>query len=72
MSNKITKQFLQEHFRKHDSHAYKPDGIPRHLVKHHNLIVNGGHHSFMFRTYDELMDFYKKHHLCLKPVIAIG
>ncbi len=50
MSNKITKQFLQEHFRKHDS-TPTSQMAPRHLVKHHNLIVNGGHHSFMFRDF---------------------
>ena len=67
MATKITKAFLQEHFCKHDSITlYKA------FAKHHNLIVNGGHHSFMFKTYDELMAFYNKHHLCLKPVINIG
>lgn len=73
MTNKITKAFLQEHFRKHDSITlYKADGTPVTFAKHHNLVVNGGHHSFMFKTYDDLLDFYKKHHLCLKPVINIG
>ena len=49
MSNKITKQFLQEHFRKHDSSRLQARWHPVTFVKHHNLIVNGGHHSFMFR-----------------------
>ena len=73
MANKITKEFLQEYFRKHDSiPLYKADGTPVTFSKHHNLVVNGGHHRITFKTYDELMDFYKKQHLCLKPVITIG
>lgn len=73
MANKITKEFLQEHFRKHDSITfYKTDGTPVTFSKCHNLVVNGGHHSLPFKTYDELMTFYQKHHLCLKPVINIG
>jgi len=73
MSNKINKAFLQEHFRKHDSITlYKADGTLVTFAKYHNLVVNGGHHSFASKTYDELMTFYKKHHLCLKPVITIG
>ena len=73
MANRITKEFLQEHFRKHDSITlYKADGTPVTFAKHHNLVVNGGHHRITFKTYDELMAFYQKHHLCLKPVINIG
>lgn len=73
MATKITKTFLQEHFCKHDSITlYKADGTPVTFAKHHNLVVNGGHHSFTFKTYDDLMAFYQKHHLCLKPVINIG
>ena len=73
MATKITKAFLQEHFRKHDSITlYKADGTLVTFAKYHNLVVNGGHHSFASKTYDELMTFYKKHRLCLKPVITIG
>lgn len=73
MATKITKQFLQEHFRKHDSITlYKADGTPVTFAKHHNLVVNGGHSTSTFETYDQLVDFYKKHRLCLKPVIIIN
>ncbi len=73
MATKITKAFLQEHFCKHDSITlYKADGTPVTFATHYNLVVNGGHHRITFKTYDELMAFYQKHHLCLKPVINIG
>lgn len=73
MVNEVKKEFLAEYFRKHDSITlYKQDGTPVTFAKHQNLVVNGGHHSFTFKTYDDLMAFYNKHHLCLKPVINIG
>lgn len=73
MTNKITKQFLQEHFRKHNSIIlYKPDGTPVTFTKQYNYVLNGGHRRFMFKDYESLVAFYKKQHLCLKPVIAIG
>lgn len=73
MTNKITKQFLQEHFRKHDSITlYKADGTPVTFTKQYNYVLNGGHRRFVFKDYESLVAFYKKQHLCLKPVIAIG
>lgn len=72
MANKITKEFLQEHFRKHDSITlYKADGTPVTFTKGYNLAMNGGHQAFVFKDYERLMGFYLKHHLCLKPVIQI-
>lgn len=73
MTNKITKQFLLEHFRKHNSIIlYKPDGTPVTFTKQYNYVLNGGHRRFMFKDYESLVAFYKKQHLCLKPIIAIG
>lgn len=73
MANKITKEFLQEHFRKHDTLTlYRDDGSTFTFTKKHNVVLRGGGSKFTFKTYDELMAFYKKHHLCLKPVINIG
>ena len=73
MANKITKQFLQEHFHKHDTITlYKLDGTPVTFTKQYNYVLNGGHRRFVFKDYESLVTLYKKQHLCLKPVIAIG
>lgn len=73
MENEIKKDFLQEHFRKHDSITlYQPDGTPVTFGKYHNLVVTGGHRRYLVKDYESLMVFYKKQHLCLKPVITIG
>ena len=67
----VTKEFLQEHFRKHDSITlYKPNGTAVIFRKQYNLVVKGGGFRGAFKTYDELTDFYRKRRLCLKPVIT--
>ena len=48
------------------------DGTPVTFGKYHNLVVTGGHRRYLFKDYESLMVFYKKQHLCLKPVITIG
>ena len=69
----ITKEFLQEHFRKHDSITlYKPDGIPITFSKQNHLVLCGGHRHMVFENYDELLAFYKKKQLSLTPVITIS
>jgi len=73
MENKVKKEFLAEHFRKHDTLIlYKPDGTPVTFGKQYNITLRGGGSGFTFKTYDDLMVFYNKQHLCLKPVITIG
>ena len=73
MTTKITKQFLQDHFRKHDTLTlYKPDGTPVSFAKQYNITLRGGGSKFTFKTYDDLMAFYKRQYLCLKPIITVG
>ena len=68
----ITKEFLQEHFHKHDSITlYKPDGAPVTFRKQYNFVMQGGHSKFTFKDCNDLMEFYRKRHLCLEPVIAV-
>ena len=72
MTTKITKEFLQEYFRKHDSLTlYRKDGSSFTFSKHHRVVLRGGGSKFTFDTYDDLMAFYEKQHLCLKPVLTI-
>ena len=52
MTNNVTKEFLQEHFRKHDSITlYKPDGTAVTFRKQYNLVVKGGGFRGDFKTY---------------------
>ena len=68
----ITKEFLKEHFRKHDSITlYKPDGTPVTFSKQYHVVLCGGHRHFVFENYDELLAFYNKKQLSLTPVITI-
>ena len=73
MATTVSKEFLQEHFRKHDTLTlYRKDGSSFTFTKQHRVVLRGGYHKFTFKTYDDLMAFYKKQHLCLNPVITIG
>lgn len=73
MATKLTKEFLQEHFRKHDSITlYRKDGTSFTFAKQYKIVLCGGGSKFTFKTYDDLMAFYKKQHLCLEPIITIG
>jgi len=72
MENNITKEFLQEYFRKHNSLTlYKADGTPVVITKQYNYAMVGGCHRFQFKDYDNLKLFYKKYRLCLEPVIKV-
>ena len=64
MGTRITKEFLQEHFRKHNSlTVYKTDGTPVTFEKRHKIAMCGGYCKLTFKTYDEFMSFYNKHYL---------
>ena len=72
METKITKDFLREHFRKHDTLTlYKADGTPVTFAKRHKFVLKGGYHKFTFDSCQELADFYLKHHLSMTPNIDI-
>lgn len=69
----ITKNFLQEHFRKHDTITlYKKNGTPVTFSKQFYLVLNGGHHRLAFKDYDEFLAFYKKQRLSHKPATIMG
>ena len=69
MTNKVSKEFLQEH----DSITfYAPDGAPVTISKQYKIMLCGGHVEMEFKSYDEFMTFYKKHHLSLKPAVIYG
>ena len=49
MVNEVKKEFLAEHFRKHDSITlYKQDGTPVTFSKQHHIRLYGGHRDLMF------------------------
>ena len=56
----ITKEFLQEHFKKYDSITlYKPDNTPVTIFKQYNIVLQGGHSKFTFTDYESLVSFYQ-------------
>ena len=72
MANKITKEFLQEYFRKNNSITmYKPDGTPVTISKRYHLRLYGGHRDLVFKDYDEFLAFCAKQRLRQKPVPII-
>lgn len=67
----ITETLLREHFRKHDTITlYKSDGTPVSFSKRGSFVLCGGYSRFTFKTYEELMEFYRKHGLCPELVIS--
>lgn len=72
MANKITKEFLQEYFRKHDSITlYKQDGTPVTFGKQYDITLRGGGTRFVFKNYDEFLTFYEKKKLSVNPTIPL-
>ncbi len=69
----ISKDFLQEHFRKHDTLIlYKPDGTPITFSRQFYLVLNGGHQHQEFKDYDAFLAFYGKQRLRLTPATIVG
>ncbi len=69
MTDKIKKQFLQEHFRKNDTLTlYKPDGTPVTFSKKLHIRLYGGHCELIFEDYDKFLAFCADKRLRRKPV----
>ena len=67
MDTRITREFLQEHFRKHNSlTVYKNDGTPVTFEKQYKIAMCDGNCKLTFKTYDEFMSFYNN--LCGCPL----
>ncbi|MGN0619421.1 MAG: hypothetical protein ACI4J7_10430 [Ruminiclostridium sp.] len=72
MGTSITKEFLQEHFRKHNSlTVYKNDGTPVTFEKKYRIAMCGGNCKITFKTCDEFTDFFNTRGLYLNSVITI-
>ena len=72
MKKEITKEFLRDHFRKHDTLTlYGVDGTPVTFTKQRKYAVEGGCHKFTFDTCEGLAEFYLKQHLSMTPNIDI-
>ena len=72
MKKEITKEFLREHFRKHNTLTlYEVDGKPIIFTKQRKYVVEGGCHKFTFDTCEGLAEFYLKKHLSMTPNIDI-
>ena len=74
MATDITKEFLQEHFRKRDSITlYKPDGTPITIVKvYEPVLIAGQYEAYRFRSNEKLAEFCNKHKIQARPIITLG
>ncbi len=74
MATDITRDFLREHFRKHDSITlYKPDGTPITIVKvYEPLLIAGQYEAYRFRSNEKLAEFCNKHKIQARPTITLG
>ena len=70
---KITKEFLQEYFCKHDSIIlYKPDGTPVTIVKvYEPVLIVGQHEAYRFRSNERLTEFCNKHRISTHPTVTL-
>ena len=69
MENEIKKEFLQEHFRKHNSITlYKPDGTPVTFSRQHHIRLYCGHRDLVFKDYNEFLAFCTKQCLRQNPM----
>ena len=72
MPTNVTPKMLQEHFRKHDSiTVYKSNGAEETFAKQYRYVLHGGGVRFTFPDYESLMDYCKKAHLSLEPVVTV-
>lgn len=74
MENKVKKEFLQDHFRKHNSITlYKPDGTPVTIIKTYEpVLVISQHEAYRFKSNERLTDFCNKHRINTRPTITLG
>ena len=74
MATNVSREFLQEHFRKHDSITlYKPDGTPVTFVKVYEPVLTvSQYESYRFRNNERLAAFCNKHHISTHPIITLG
>ena len=74
MENKVNKEFLQEHFRKHDSITlYKPDGTPVTIVKvYEPVLIVSRDEAYRFRSNERLTEFCNKHRITTRPAVTLA
>ncbi|GEM_PF-1159328 len=74
MATDITREFLQEYFRKHDSLTlYKPDGTPITFIKvYEPVLAVSKYEAYGFRSNENLAEFCNKHGITAHPTITLG
>lgn len=70
MENEIKKDFLRDHFRKHNSITlYKRGGPPSVFTKQYHIKFYGGHRNMVFNEYNECLAFCKKQNLRQRMIL---
>lgn len=70
----ITKEFLQEHFRKHDAITlYKQDGTPVTIVKvYEPVLIVSQDEAYRFCSNERLTEFCNKHRITTRPTVTLA
>lgn len=73
MAKEVTKEFLQEHFRKHDSITlYKQDGTPVTIVKvYEPVLIVGQYEAYRFHSNEKLTEFCNTHRITTHPTVTL-
>lgn len=73
MAKEIKQEFLQEHFRKHDSITlYKQDGTPVTIVKvYEPVLIVGQYEAYQFRSNEKLTEFCNTHRITTRPTVTL-
>ena len=70
----ITREFLQEHFRKHDAITlYNQDGTPVTIVKvYEPVLIVSQDEAYRFRSNERLTEFCNKHRITTRPTVTLA
>ena len=70
----ITKEFLQEHFRKHDAITlYKPDGTPVTIVKvYEPVLIVRQNEAYRFPSNERQTEVCHKHRITTRPTVTLA
>lgn len=74
MATDITRTYLENHFRKHDSITmYKPDGTPVTFTKvYEPVLIVSQYEAYGFKNNERLAEFCNKHGISNHPTITLG
>ena len=73
MVTNLTRDFLENHFRKHDAITlYQPDGTPVTITKvYEPVLIASPYEAYRFHSNASLTEFCNKHRITTRPTITL-